>query len=417
MNSIDPGAFGGGFQAQLAVQRTALCTPAPLSKIQSTVKFYGAGRFQQTLSAQQVAALSSLLSLKPVSPDLPASQDSAQPVQDTKPGEMPAAEEPSACCKVTHSAALSESTESGKATGSKSAVAPAAVPPAKQPLTFQMNGVKDKPGKVATAVKQKRTLSLASVLDDVFEEVLNTPRSSKRKRKRRGGSVQQAQAPPADQAMSPIDLTLSDDEGGNKAEPASLPLDIAPQPVHQPPEPAISRAIPQHASDKAPEVVPSSPAIVPLSSDSVPASHEVPDGKAASSKPDRKAPAQQAAHAKERSAPSQASEALEKSSTGPDLPEPAVLPLVPGSALICACSAQEADDSFNQHQLPLPQRLREARPKTVIRQGMRVFLHNAETRRLLGPFYAKQTMAGEEKVWFFCSCQPSNSRLKTTLDS
>ena len=78
--------------------------------------------------------------------------------------------------------------------------------------------------------------------------------------------------------------------------------------------------------------------------------------------------------------------------------QPKVLPLVPGSALICTCSAQEADRAFNRHQLPLPQRLREAQPRAVIRQGMRVFLHNADTRRLLGPFYAQQTEASEVEV-------------------
>jgi len=77
---------------------------------------------------------------------------------------------------------------------------------------------------------------------------------------------------------------------------------------------------------------------------------------------------------------------------------PAVLALVPGCALICACSAQEADESFNKHQLPLPQHLRDAHPNAIIRQGLTIFLHNADTRRLLGPFYARQTDASEEKV-------------------
>ena len=82
----------------------------------------------------------------------------------------------------------------------------------------------------------------------------------------------------------------------------------------------------------------------------------------------------------------------------PDPASAAVKPLVPGCALICACSAQEADESFNRHQLPLPQKLREAHPKAVIRQGLRVFLHNADTRRLLGPFYARQAKGSDEKV-------------------
>jgi hypothetical protein len=69
-----------------------------------------------------------------------------------------------------------------------------------------------------------------------------------------------------------------------------------------------------------------------------------------------------------------------------------------GSGLICACSAQEADKSFNRHQLPLPQQLRAAHPGVVIAQDTRVFLHNADTRHLLRPFYAMRTSAREDKV-------------------
>ena len=102
------------------------------------------------------------------------------------------------------------------------------------------------------------------------------------------------------------------------------------------------------------------------------------------------------------SAPDHASSSQEqeKASMDPD-PDHAssiVKPLVPGCALICACSAQEADESFNRHQLPLPQKLRGAHPKAFIWQGLRVFLHNADTQRLLGPFYAKQAKGSDEKV-------------------
>ena len=97
-------------------------------------------------------------------------------------------------------------------------------------------------------------------------------------------------------------------------------------------------------------------------------------------------------------APDLAAQVQKSAALDPALASAAVKPLVPGCALICACSAQEADESFNRHQLPLPQKLREAHPKAVIRQGMRVFLHNADTRRLLGPFYAKQAKGSDEKV-------------------
>ena len=173
--SIDPTAFNGSFKAQLAVQRTSNCTPAPLSKIQDMVRFYKPGRFQQSLTAQQVAALSSVLSLKPVRTSPPALQgkaETAKPSKATMLQPVPA-EQPSASCRVTQpapakttsqssgptqdkvvasgstqSAALEKAPMTSAAVKSKDAMGPAKSSGSSQPLAFQI-GLKGKAGSAA----------------------------------------------------------------------------------------------------------------------------------------------------------------------------------------------------------------------------------------------------------------------------
>ena len=230
--SIDPTAFNGSFKAQLAVQRTSDCKPAALSKIQGIVRFYRPGRFEQHLTAQQVVALSSLLSLKPIRPSvtvLPGKADTAKPSMAALP-KPTMAQQPSASCKVSQSAlaktdlqssaatdlkpTATESTQSGalqKAPRIAAAVSNGiAAERAKdsgtsQPFAFQMNGLKKKSGSAAGGAQHKRRLSLAAVLDDVFEEVLSTPRSRKKRRRLPSGQL----AVPSEQLLQPIDLTAS----------------------------------------------------------------------------------------------------------------------------------------------------------------------------------------------------------------
>ena len=548
--SIDPTAFNGSFKAQLAVQRTSHCTPAPLTKFQGVVNFYRPSRFQQHLTAQQVAALLALLSLKPVQSSVAAPQGRAEPAAKPSMAAVPAvpkpavAEQPSASCRVTQPALLKAAPQSSAALGLKAAasgttqaaaprtgaavpdkttVAPANDSSSSQPFAFQMNGLKGKAGSAAGAGQQKRRLSLAAVLDDVFEEVLSTPRS--RKKRRRLPAVQLAE--PSEQPVQPIDLTASPAKGradGNPRHPPMSPIDLTGSGTEAAPAPAEPARKRVRKWDQMPESMQNSAAAVPQEAAKAPAqptsSAAMPAGKLkaarkppaqissgldlhgkaseqqkasealkpsaagqakisasaaleppqlpvqapapdqarqvqkvagvdpvlaskamhvngsstqgpadaaisvqASAAPSQAAQAQQSAsvnpaplskplHAKEpeptapaalavpaqASAPEEATQVQDIASLDPDAASAAVKPLVPGCALICACSAQEADESFNRHQLPLPQKLREAHPKAVIRQGLRVFLHNADTRRLLGPFYAKQAKGSDEKV-------------------
>ena len=531
------------------------------------------GRFQQTLTTQQVAALSSLLSLKPIRPSLTTPQSkaaTAKPSMAAVPKPM-VAEQPSASCRVTQpapakpapqssaaTAVAPTSTESalpGKAPGTStvvsnnSSVAPAKGSGTMRPFAFHVNGLKGKAGSAAVGAQHKRKLSLAAVLDDVFEEVLSTPRS--RKKKRRLPTVflaepleqplpttdltvipareQQAAVISGHPPMSPIDLTglgaeaapapavparkvrkwdqmpepmrssaAADQQTAANAVPqpkssAAMPVDT-PKAAHNPPAqlargpkpqeaalehqgaPALQALEPSkalHAQASAGAALEASKVLVqksapaqaaqvqekagidpdlaskalhleetaaaapeglqlPVEASAADQAAQVQDkaikhsGQAtkplhvkeiaatapeASTVPAQASAADQAARAQEEpkadrdpasaavtSALNQAAHERKDAGTTPERPSGAVKPLVPGCALICACSAQEADESFNRHQLPLPQELRQAHPRAVIRQGMRVFLHNADTRRLLGPFYAKQAKGSDEKV-------------------
>ena len=565
--SIDPTAFNGSFKAQLAVQRVSDCTPAPLINIQGIVNFYRPGRFQQHLAAQQVAALSLLLSLKPLRPSLTAPQSKVQPAKPSMAALAKAsvAEQPSASCKVTQpglakaglesstaavlkakaalerstaavlkaaasrnaqSAALDKAPRTGAAVSNTTAVAPARDESGtSRPFAFQMNGLKGKAGSAVGAGQHKRRVSLAAVLDDVFEEVLSTPRSHKKRRRIPAAQLaeppeqpvqpidltvspakeQQAAAHPAHAPMSPIDLTGSGAEAAPApAEPArkrvrkwdQMPASmqnsaaaVQQEAAKAPPEPVSSAPLPvvglkaakklpaQPASGPKPhedapqqQGAPTSQALEPskalqasASAGTAPEASELPAQASARNKaaqvqeegildldqanrslpvtasavnapegielPVQTSAADQAGHVQksasvnpepeskllpakavvatapaapglsvQASAPDQAAQVQNSASPDPDPASAAVKPLVPGCALICACSAQEADESFNRHQLPLPQKLREAHPKAVIRQGLRVFLHNADTRRLLGPFYARQAKGSDEKV-------------------
>ena len=551
--SIDPTAFNGSFKAQLAVQRISHCTPAPLIKIQGIVNFYRPGRFQQHLTAQQVAALSLLLSLKPLRPTLTAPQSTAEPAKPSMaaPPKPSVAEQPSASCQVTQpapvkaapqssaaaglkasgntqAAALEKAPRTSAAVSSATAVAPAKDSGTSQPFAFQVNGLKGKAGNATGGGQHKRRLSLAAVLDDVFEEVLSTPRS--RKKRRRLPAAQLAKpSEPAEQPLQPIDLTDSPakerqaapypahapmspiDLTGSGAKAVPAPADPARKRVRKwdqmpasmqnsaaavqqeaakaPPEPMSKAPIPG-VSLKAAQKLPAQPSSCPKPHEDTSQQREAPTSQvlepskalqakasagtapeaselpvkasvqneaaqvqknarvapdAAKHPPQRKAStsaapeapelpeqasaADQAGHVQkspsvnskpeskplpakviastasgtselplQASAPDKAAQVQNSASLDPDPESAAVKPLVPGCALICACSAQEADESFNRHQLPLPQKLRDAHPKAVIRQGLRVFLHNADTRRLLGPFYAKQAKGSDEKV-------------------
>ena len=469
VNGIDPGAFRGAFQAQQPVERTAECTPVSVQKFNSIVKFYQYGKFHQNLDAQQVAKLSAILHLRPLRPALnqasPDKGKSSATAQETAAALPPTAavSEPSASCRVSHGTAKDKLTDGGAAAGmkhgeaanGKSKAAPAATAPAaskaapqlstgptrvaaqacsdgaQQPLAFQLNGLKSMKAGPANASISGRRLSLASVLDDIFEEVRSTPRSSRRRKRRRDGKAQKAEAAaaPAVLPISPIAAAIPDSE--RKAvtahEQQAIPALEAPKP-HQ--GIALVPAVPASGSSAQPEAGKGSVAPVEVSpaqtAPPVPVSPQqqatqvhaglVPrDG---CSQQQACSPAQAPAltepaptdpqpteRASEQSRAAQATQAaaVAQSKVNATGQQPKVLPLVPGSALICACSAQEADRAFNRHQLPLPQRLREAQPHAVIRQGMRVFLHNADTRRLLGPFYAQQTKASELEVACHCS--------------
>jgi len=210
------------------VQRVALtCTPAPLAQIQSIVTFHSPFRFQQHLKSEQVAALSSLLSLKPVPATLPAPQGKIETAAQCRTAvpqpDMP--EQRSASCGVTQpaadykapqnvssKAAQTAALETGPVTRaaakSRSAAAPASGDSIEHPFAFQLNGHRGKTGGAPGGTQHKRKLSLASILEDVFEEVMSTPRSSsKRKKRRREPSALKAK--PADQLATPVDLTSS----------------------------------------------------------------------------------------------------------------------------------------------------------------------------------------------------------------
>ena len=471
VNGIDPGAFRGAFQAQQPVERTAECTPVSVQKFNSIVKFYQYGRFYQNLDAHQVAKLSAMLHLRPLRPVIsPASPDkgsslvAAQKTAAAVPA--PAAiDEPSASCSVSHGTATDKSTDgsaaasikngeaangnskaaphaavpaaskggSQLATSSKTAAAQACSSGAQQPLAFQLNGLKSMKAGPVNAGKPGKKLSLASVLDDIFEEVRSTPRSSRRRKRRREGESQKAEAAaaaaPAVLPASPIAASVPD--GEHEPVPAhkqqAAPADEAPVP-HQ--GIGLVSAAPTSTSCAHPEVEKGSAAPVEVSAaqtvhPALTSSQQQPTEVHAGLVPRDRSSQQQACPAAQAPAltkpapmgtqpmvpapeqskaaqPAQAAAVAqsEASATGQ---QAKALPLVPGSALICACSAQEADRAFNRHQLPLPQRLREAQPQAVIRQGMRVFLHNADTRRLLGPFYAQQTKASELEVACCCS--------------
>ena len=286
--SIDPSAFNGSFKAQLAVQRTSDCKAAPLSKIQGIVRFYRPGRFEQHLTAQQVAALSLLLSLKPIRPSLTALQskvDAAKPTMAALP-KPTVAQQPSASCKVTQPALVKTNLQSSAATDPKaaasgstqsaalakapgnaaapsngSAVEPAKDSSASQPFTFQMNGLKGKLGSAAGGAQHKRRLSLAAVLDDVFEEVLSTPRS--RKKRRRPPSVQLAM--PSEQPLQPIDLTASpakEQAAANPAHPPMSPIDLTGWGAQAVPAPAVPARKRVRKWDQMPEPTQSSAAAV-----------------------------------------------------------------------------------------------------------------------------------------------------------
>ena len=455
VNGIDPGAFRGAFQAQQPVERTAECTPVSVQKFNSIVKFYQYGRFHQNLDAQQVAKLSATLHLRPLrpalsqpSPDKGNSSAAAQKIAAVVP--TPAAiDEPSASCRVSHGTAADKPTDggaaadirTGKAANDKRKAAPAAAAPAasrgvpqlstdsksaaaharsngaQQPLAFQLNGLKSMKAGPANASKPGRKLSLASVLDDIFEEIRSTPRSSRRRKRRRDDKAQKAEAAHAALAvlpMSPIAASVPDNE--HKSVP---PHEQQAATASEAPVPhegiGLLPAAPVGDSSAQPEVekgsvappVPTSSRHQPtqlhaglaprdrsLQQQSCPAARAPALTKPAPVDPQ---PMERAPEQSEATPPTQAAAVTQSkvTDTGQQLK---VLPLVPGSALICACSAQVADRAFNKHQLPLPQRLREEQPHAVIRQGMRVFLHNPDTRRLLGPFYAQQTKASELEV-------------------
>ena len=467
VHGIDPGAFRGAFQAQQPVERTAECTPVSVQKFNSIVKFYQYGKFYQNLDAQQVAKLSAILHLRPLRPALsqasPDKGNSSSAAQ--KAAALPttaAVSEPSASCSVSHGVATDKAANGGAAarmkdgevTNGKSKATPAATAPAagkgglqlstdpkkvvaqaysngaQQPLAFQLNGLKSMKAGPVNARKPGRKLSLASVLDDIFEEVRSTPRSSRRRRRRRDGEAQKAEAAAAPAApavlpISPIAAAIPDSEleavtaheqqAATSGE-VSLP--------HQ--DNALLSAAPASNSSAqvevgegsvAPEEVSAAQAAPPVPEESpqqqptqvqagfVPREHSSQQQTC----PAAQAPAliepapvgpQPTDGAPEQSRAAQATQAAAATQSEVNVTgqQPKVLLLIPGSALICTCSAQEADRAFNRHQLPLPQRLREAQPRAVIRQGMRVFLHNADTRRLLGPFYAQQTKASELEV-------------------
>ena len=495
VNGIDPGAFRGAFQAQQPVERTAECTPVSVQKFNSIVKFYQYGKFHQNLDAQQVAKLSAILHLRPLRPTLsqasPDKSSSSAPAQKTVAAIPPraAVNEPSASCRVSHGLATDKladggaaaSTENGEAVNGRSRAAPAAAAPAaskgapqlssdpkrvaaqacsngaQQPLAFQLNGLKSMKAGPVNASKPGRRLSLASVLDDIFEEVRNTPRSSRRRRRRRDGEAQKgevtaAPAAPAVLPMSPIAAAVPDSEHKSVPAPEQQALPAAEAPVpHQgiglmsaapasgsnaqpevkqgsvapvevsaaqaaPPAPTSSQRqsaqvhaglVPHNGSSQqqagiaAPAPTLAAPALA-APAPTVPQPTDRAPEQAGAAQPTGPQPTDGAPE-QSRAAQSRDAAAVAQSKVDVRDQQPKVLPLVPGSALICACSAQEADRAFNRHQLPLPQRLREAQPQAVIRQGMRVFLHNADTRRLLGPFYAQQTKASELEVACHCS--------------
>ena len=467
VNGIDPGAFRGAFQAQQPVERTAECTPVSVQKFNSIVKFYQYGKFHQYLDAQQVAKLSAILHLRPLrpalnqaSPDKGKSSAAAQKVAAALPTTT-AVSEPSASCSVSHGVATDKSADGGAAArmkdgevaSGKSKAAPAAAAPAaskgapqlstdpkkvvaqacsngaQQPLAFQLNGLKSMKAGPINASKPGRRLSLASVLDDIFEEVRSTPRSSRRRKRRRDGEAQKAEvaaaaAAPAVLPMSPIAAAVPDSEREpvTAHEQQVATAGGAPVPHH---DNALLSAAPASDSSAQPEA--GEGPIAPVDVSAAQAAPPVPvspqqqptqvhaglvpcngssqqQADPAAQEPALAEPARTAPHpskrADEQSGAAQptGAAAVTQSKGNVTGQQPKVLPLVPGSALICACSAQEADRAFNRHQLPLPQRLREAQPRAVIRQGMRVFLHNADTRRLLGPFYAQQTKASELEV-------------------
>ena len=467
VHGIDPGAFRGAFQAQQPVERTAECTPVSVQKFNSIVKFYQYGKFYQNLDAQQVAKLSAILHLRPLRPALsqasPDKGNSSAAAQNTA-AALPttaAANEPSASCRVSHGLATDKSAgggtaasmKNGVAVNGKSKAAPAAAAPAaskgasqlstdpkrvatqacgngaQQPLAFQLNGLKSMKAGPVNARKPGRKLSLASVLDDIFEEVRSTPRSSRRRKRRRDGEAQKAEAAaapgaPAVLPTSPIaaakpaterkSVTAHEQQAATTSEALVLGQGISLLP-EAPASNSSAQAEVEEGLDLPVEVAVAQPAPpVPVSPQQQPTlvhaglvpcdcssqQQACPAAQAPAliepvlvgSKPTDGAPEQPRA-----AQPTEAA-AVTQSKVNMTDQQPKVLPLVPGSALICTCSAQEADRAFNRHQLPLPQRLREAQPQAVIRQGMRVFLHNADTRRLLGPFYAQQTKASELEV-------------------
>ena len=478
--SIDPSAFGGAFTAQQAVQRVAHCTPAPLAQIQGIVNFWNPGRITQDLTAQQVTALSLLLSLRTISKIVPAPQGSIVPAASIVPGSSAAsaADKPSANCRVTHCAAAEKAAQSAaaekaaqpancrlthsaaaekvtqsaaaerviqplaaeKAYQSSAALAIAKGDSTKQPFAFHLGSLKGKAGSAGGPWKHKRSLSLASVLEDVFEEVINTPPSRKRKRKRRQFGSTKAKS--GGEATPAIDLTASDDEAGAEAViNLSSPSKPPPQEAPSPPPPALSSEKSQRQAAEAPAVVPKSNAAASNGpSAALPAAQELPkqtarrasgqleapppQSEASEPAPKQSAVTEAAALKQPGTRPQPADNAPTPSEVSPPprplledsqtkatstagitsavpkttAPKAMVLAPSPGSGLICACSAQEADESFNQLQLPLPQQLRAAHPCAVIAQGTKVFLHNADTRRLLGPFYAMQTRLCADKV-------------------
>ena len=469
--SIDPTGFGGALTAQQAVHRVAHCTPAPLAQIQGIVKFWNPGRFTQDLTTQQVTTLSLLLSLRPISKVVPAPQSSIVPAASSVPGSSAAsaADKPSANCRVTRSAAaekaaLSAAAEkaaqpavgekvtqsaaaekviqpaaAGKAYQSSAALATAKGDSRKQPFAFHLGSLKGKAGSAGGPGKHKRSLSLASVLEDVFEEVINTPPSSKRKRKRRQFGSTKAKS--GGEATPAVDLTASDNEAGAEAVIDLIsPSKPSPQEAPPPPPLALNNETAQQQAAEAPAVVPKSSAAASNGpSAAPPAAQELPkqtvrraseQPEAPPPPPEASEPAPKQSAITEAVAPKQPATRPQPADDAPAPPEDplpppppedpqpkamssagitsavpktvapkaVVLAPSPGSGLVCACSAQEADESFNRHQLPMPQQLRAAHPGALIAQGTRVFLHNADTRRLLGPFYALQTRAREDKV-------------------
>ena len=269
---IDPLAFGGAFTAQQAVQRVAHCTPAPLAQIQGIVNFWNPGRITQDLTAQQVTALSLLLSLRTISKIVPAPQGSIVPAASSVPGSSAAsaADKPSANCRVTHSAAAEKAAQSAvvekvtqsaaaekviqplaaeKAYQSSAALATAKGDSTKQPFAFHLGSLKGKAGSAGGPAKHKRSLSLASVLEDVFEEVINTPPRSKRKQKRRQFGSTKARS--GGEATPAIDLTVSDNEAGAEAVVNLCSLSKPPpQETPPPPPPALSSETAQRQAQK-----------------------------------------------------------------------------------------------------------------------------------------------------------------------